>query len=246
MAGHTTRQHHENNARMRGFVSFIAILMWFLGAILMSRPAAAQDILRASDIIPNIEVALLSEGMPSDAQVSLDNPTQAIAAGATLSNVSYNPLSGRFVIRLSGSGPAITGFAKATQAYPVLKHAIDRGDAIADSDIEWLDAPTARSRNVIENADELIGMSARRPLAANTLLRSSDVEAPTLVKKGAIVTLTYEVAGLRMTHQGVASANGASGEVISVRNLESDRTLKGVVAGKNIVSIIPRRSALEG
>lgn len=231
---------------LRGFIPFLAVALWFLAAILWMQPASAQTTVHASDIIPDIEVALLAKGMPADATVTLDHPDQPVLAGATPSNVSFNPLSGRFVLRLNDAGPAITGFAKAEQTYPVLTHAIARGELISDADVTWLDAPSARSRGVIDRAEDLIGMTARRPLAANTILRTSDVEAPVLVKKGAIVTLIYEIAGLRMTHQGVAANAGAEGEVIAVRNIDSDRTLKGVIKGQNVVSIIPRSSALEG
>ena len=51
------------------------------------------------------------------------------------------------------------------------------------------------------------------------------------------VTLIYEAAGLYLTIRGKALEGGTEGDVVSVVNLQSKRTVSGVVIGRGQVSI---------
>jgi len=241
---HRVENVHGDN-RMRGFIAFIGVALWFLLVILGAGRASAQDVaLTARDITPSLEAALAANGAPEDGVVQLDNPAQPVVDGE-VAYTSYNPLSGRFVMRMTQGG-AITGSLARMERYAIVNRDIERGEIIGDADIALLDAPAIISRGLVTDENALAGKMARRALAANKPIRAADLETPTLVKKGAIVTLTYQVAGIRMTHQGVAMHNGGAGDVVSVRNIKSDRTLKGVVSDRNLVSIIPHNAAFEG
>jgi len=80
-------------------------------------------------------------------------------------------------------------------------------------------------------------------------LRASDIAAPVLVKKGALISLTYVLGGLRLSHQAVALASGGAGDVISVRNVESDRILKAIIQDRNLARVATSRiqqASIEG
>jgi flagella basal body P-ring formation protein FlgA len=51
------------------------------------------------------------------------------------------------------------------------------------------------------------------------------------------VTLVYEVPGITLTVRGKATEGGAEGDVISVLNEQSKRTVQGVVSGPGRVII---------
>ena len=51
------------------------------------------------------------------------------------------------------------------------------------------------------------------------------------------VTLIYEAAGLYLTVRGKAMEGGTEGDVVNVLNLQSKRTVSGVVIGRGQVSI---------
>jgi flagella basal body P-ring formation protein FlgA len=63
------------------------------------------------------------------------------------------------------------------------------------------------------------------------------------------VTLIYQAAGIYLTVRGKATESGTEGDIVSVLNLQSKRTVSGVVVGRGQVSIspaapvIPRRLA---
>ena len=60
---------------------------------------------------------------------------------------------------------------------------------------------------------------------------------PALVQRDESVTLMYEVPGVRLTVRGKAGEPGAEGDVISVLNEQSKRTVQGVVVGPGRVVI---------
>ena len=230
-----------------GFVGYLVVIMWFLLTVMAANTASAQEtaapsarmVLTAADILPQIEEALSEKGMAPGAEIVLNRPDQAFATqgDVAIAFVSFNQRSGRFVIRLKDQAAAITGAARVTEIFPTLSRNLDRGDIIRENDIAYVEAADARAHLFVRNAEDLVGKEARRPLPAQTPLRSSDVLAPVLVKKGALVTLTYNVEGMRLSHQGIALGAGAAGDVISVRNVQSDRLLKAVIDGENHVRV---------
>jgi flagella basal body P-ring formation protein FlgA len=57
------------------------------------------------------------------------------------------------------------------------------------------------------------------------------------VQRDQSVTLIYESVGLYLTIRGKALENGTEGDVVSVMNLQSKRTISGVVTGRGQVTI---------
>ena len=242
-------------AKAPGFLAYATLLMWFLLTVLSPMRAGAEETaaplvsLRVADILPDIEAALAGKGAAADAEISLADPQAAllVAKGGkpVFDSVSLNPGTGRFLIRASGATETISiaGFARARVSLPVLAQPVARGALIQEADIEWIETSETRPSGIILSADDLIGMEARRALAAGSPIRIHDVDAPMLVQKGKLVTIAFEAAGLRLTHSGVALRDGADGDVIDVRNVKSERVVKAVVAGPNLVSAISARHA---
>lgn len=234
--------------RLSGILGYSAITLWFLLTIMMPLKAHAQTpvTIIASDIVPTIEAALTDKGITSDAVIHLDKPDQQIlvAAGSSpvFDSVSVNPTSGRFLIRARGAENtpsfAISGRALVTVSYPVLANPAHRGDIIKQSDIAFIERDDLSAALYIADVSEIVGKEARRPLRAGTPLRSNDVQLPMMVKKGALVTVHFAMEGLRLSHHGVATVSGAIGDIISIENTKSDRTIKAVVTGKNRADVV--------
>jgi flagellar basal body P-ring formation protein FlgA len=68
------------------------------------------------------------------------------------------------------------------------------------------------------------------------------------VQRDQSVTLIYETAGLYLTMRGKALDGGTEGDVVNVLNLQSKRTVSGIVTGRGQVSVAvaaPRPPAAE-
>jgi flagella basal body P-ring formation protein FlgA len=241
-----TDTHRANSTRpaWRGFIAHVAFALWFLVTALAARSAHAQEVqaLAAADLLPAIEAALMTKGVAADSEITLADPSAAIAvvAGAEpqIDHVSVNQATGRFVVRINGT--PVAGFARVAAHYPVLVAPLSRGDIITPENIEWLESADARPGAVL-NAEELIGKEARRALTAGAPLRASDVAQPVLVKRGSVVTMSYVAAGLTLSEAGVAQATGGKGDVIDVKNVKSERIIRGVIEGKDRVRILSTR-----
>ena len=86
-------------------------------------------------------------------------------------------------------------------------------------------------------ADAAIGLSAKRPMRAGQVLRASDLMKAEVVQRNDHVTIVYEVPGVVLTVRGKALESGAVGELISVVNVQSNRTVFAEVGGPGLVTI---------
>jgi flagella basal body P-ring formation protein FlgA len=85
--------------------------------------------------------------------------------------------------------------------------------------------------------ERALGMQMRRPMRAGQPLKVADLVKPDLVQRDQAVTLIYQTAGLYLTTRGKAVDNGTEGDVVNVLNLQSKRTVTGVVTGRGQVTI---------
>ena len=134
--------------------------------------------------------------------------------------------------RLRFSGSAIE-----TVETAVLARGIERNEVIKFSDVVVERRPKAEVGGDVASRDRAVGMQARRQLRAGQALKVADIAKPDLVQRDQNVTLTYEATGLYLTIRGKALESGTEGDVVSVLNLQSKRTVSGVVSGRGQVTV---------
>jgi len=157
----------------------------------------------------------------------------------------YDSRSGRFDVTFDISNDSVvtptrlrfTGTAIETVAAAVLMRSLERNEVIKASDIVVERRPKAEVGSDAATREGAVGMQARHSLRAGQALRVADLAKPDLVQRDQTVTLTYQTAGLYLTIRGKALDNGTEGDVVSVLNLQSKRTVSGVVIGRGQVAI---------
>ena len=97
--------------------------------------------------------------------------------------------------------------------------------------------PKAEVGSDVATRDLAVGMQMRKQLRAGQALRVADLAKPDLVQRDENVTLIYESTGLYLTIRGKAMESGTEGDVVNVLNLQSKRTVSGVVIGRGQVAI---------
>jgi flagellar basal body P-ring formation protein FlgA len=125
-----------------------------------------------------------------------------------------------------------------TLSVPVLDHAVAKGDLLVAGDFVSQDMPLVQAR-AAPRMKEIVGMEAARPLAAGTLVRTSDLIRPQLVRRGEPVTIALRDGGLSITTAGRALGSGAAGDFVRIVSLSTNRTLDGVVESTGIVRVAP-------
>jgi flagella basal body P-ring formation protein FlgA len=119
-----------------------------------------------------------------------------------------------------------------------VSHAIERGAVLKDTDVLLQRRPRAEiGRDAITDRAQAVGFAARTALRPGKPLRSADLTKPDLVQRNETVTLVYQVPGITLTVRGKAAEGGTEGDVISVLNTQSKRTVQGVIVGPGRVVI---------
>ena len=130
-----------------------------------------------------------------------------------------------------------TGTAVETVEAAVLARGVERNEVIKSSDVVVERRPKAEVGNDVAPRDRAVGMQARKQLRAGQALKVADLAKPDLVQRDQAVTLIYQSSGLYLTIRGKALEGGTEGDVVNVLNLQSKRTVSGVVTGRGQVSI---------
>ncbi len=120
----------------------------------------------------------------------------------------------------------------------VAREGLVRGSVIKPGQVGVVEVELSRlpdgALRLLEQAE---GKQAVRSVPAGTPLCRRDVTAPVVVRRGDRVTLIVEAGGLVLTTPGVALEDGGVGEVIEVQNVQSNRTVEGVVRGAGEVLV---------
>ncbi|CAN5356617.1 flagellar basal body P-ring formation chaperone FlgA [soil metagenome] len=156
----------------------------------------------------------------------------------------FDTRSGRFDVTFliaseTGAGTRLrfTGIAVETVEAAVLARAVERNEVLKSSDVIVERRPKAEVGTDAASRDRVVGMQARRQLRVGQALRTADLVKPDLVQRDQAVTLIYESAGLYLTIRGKATEGGTEGDVVNVLNLQSKRTVSGVVVGRGQVAV---------
>lgn len=137
---------------------------------------------------------------------------------------------------LSAANPAATAAVSETKA-AVLDHAVTRGDLLVPADFTIAQMPVAEVRGALSGND-VVGMEARRNLAAGSVVRLSDVMPRQLVRRGEPVAIRVVSGALTISAAGRALGSGAKGDMVRVVTATTSRTLDGFVDGAGSVLIV--------
>ncbi|TYO63945.1 flagellar basal body P-ring formation protein FlgA [Bradyrhizobium hipponense] len=157
----------------------------------------------------------------------------------------YDARSGRFDLTFEISNDnnptptklRFTGTAIETVEVAVLTRDIERTEMLKSSDLALERRPKAEVTGEPASRDRAVGMQLRRPMRAGTPIRVADMARPEFVQRDQNVTIIYQVPGLYLTTRGKAVESGAEGDIVSVLNIQTKRTLSGVVTGRGQVTV---------
>ena len=208
----------------------------------------------AKDIEERIIRALAGQYGFGDARnlmITMDREvrTMHVEASATaelaMARIYVDPRSGRFDISFELPGSAVarrlplrfTGTVTETVEAATLSRALGRGELLKASDVTMERRPKAETGGESISAEQAVGLAATRALRAGQVLRLSDLHKPQVVQRNEVVTIVYEVPGILLTMRGKVLEPGAVGDLVSVLNVQSNRTVQATVSGPGRVTI---------
>jgi flagella basal body P-ring formation protein FlgA len=211
----------------------------------------ASRLVEPDEIAAAIRAGLAGRNLGGDAEVELDGRMRRIYAASEAKtpvrafDVSYDSRTSRFVATLAvATGSEATdqvqvgGRIVQMAEVPVLSRDVAAGEVLTAADLRPQRMRRDQvQRTMLADARELIGKAARRPLREGAPVRTADVREPVVVAKGAVVTLYFQTPRLLVTAKGRANQDGAIGDTVAVVNIQSSKTVEGVVTGPDQVQI---------
>ncbi|MDP1875341.1 MAG: flagellar basal body P-ring formation chaperone FlgA [Phenylobacterium sp.] len=146
----------------------------------------------------------------------------------------------RIVVRTGADSGTATSVSARAGNVEVLTYArsLSTGDIVQPEDLIWGKAAMAPT-DAPHDAEAIIGLAARRPLRAGSVVAARDVTAPQVIAAGDIVTLTYEAAGMVLSVKAKAMGRAAQGEGFAAQNLTTKRTVQAVATGPGQAAVGP-------
>jgi len=217
---------------------------------------SSQEIFR-DEIEDALAASFQDRGYQNKFEIELGNRSLKIYVAANepatigVENLSVNRSTGRFVATMvtPANKPGakryrLTGRIHKLVQVPVVGRRLSRGDVIRKNDIEWINVReyTLR-RGYILDDNEIIGMAAKRYIAARAPIATSQIQRPQLVSKGDLVTISLNAGQMSLKTQGRAMEAGSHGDVVRVKNSKSKKVVETRVTGKGTVKVSLLRAA---
>lgn len=159
-------------------------------------------------------------------------------------NLRTQPNNGQFTATVVTQGvtPArrvtVNGRLHRMIEVPTLNRRLSPGDVIAREDIHWVTMRADRvNRNVVTEAERLIGMAPTRTLVAGKNILAGEVRPPRIVTKGSIVMMLLKTPHMVLTSKGRALEHGAKGDVIRVMNTQSKTIVEGEITASGTILV---------
>ena len=203
-----------------------------------------------------IEAALSTEvqrrGINRKRQIEVTNRNlelvlpSGVPATLTVEQFDFDERGGRFsaVVAAPADAPttrvAVQGRVHDLVEVPVLSRRFNTGEIIHQDDIDWVSLRSDQvNRNILTDANRLIGQEVRRGTNAGQPVRSSDLRAPLIVSKGSLVTMVLQTPKMQLTSKGRAMDDASMGEVVRIMNIQSKTVVEATVVGANTVHVMP-------
>jgi len=126
--------------------------------------------------------------------------------------------------------------------YQNVIHALNplkRNDIIEEKSIEVQRINVAGDPDrYVRDVEQVIGKQLLRDIGMHQPIAFKDLNQPTVVKRGGIVTIIYENGGLKLTAKGEVRGNACVGDTIRVTNLMTKRSTLCMVVDEETVRLV--------
>lgn len=131
----------------------------------------------------------------------------------------------------------VVGEIKRYQTVPVLNRAAKTGDVISEDLISFEKRLVTNPRDSVVTKEQLMGMQASRYLNAGQVISFMDLKREQIMKKGQMVKAVAGHAFFEVSISAQVEEAGAIGDVIRVKNLDSQKIVAAKIIDKGLVRI---------
>lgn len=181
---------------------------------------------------PEAQVSSAIERLPCDGTVSADPPQDA-RMGITQVRLRCAPANGS-----PGWSRFISLKVSAPDQVAVLTRAVAQGQPVTADSLRFEPRDRFLSpANAIRSSEALQAQTARRDLAAGSVLTNDLLVPPKVIARGQSVTLLSTGGGMQVSAPGEALADAVLGGHVRVRNSSSQRVVEGIARADGVVEV---------
>jgi len=195
--------------------------------------------------------ALQAQGVSSEAQVDIVNRDLQMVVPANqpatiaVKDLTYDENAHSFTAMIEAPAGApepvrlsVAGTVHDVVDIPTLAHPMGHGEVISARDLTFVHMRADKvRRDVIRDADQIIGLTPRNTMRTGQTLALSDLERPQAVARNALVTVVLKQGAMTLSIEARANEAGAVGDIIKVTNTRSNQVIPTRVEGPNLVSV---------
>ena len=228
-------------------ISKLEIIKKFRGLDSNFRLPSEVKILRSKSNVSRLEIErkimnhLLAKCGTCEYRIQINSVPQNLLTDWELDmNVDFNK-STVMIPAFSTSTPDKKGWVvvdlKKYANVPVLNRALKIGDVITEDAVITEMRLMQSYQDAITDKKAVIGMQAARFLTAGQMLSSRDLKREQILKKGQMVKAIFGADELEISITAQAEEGGAVGDVVKVKNIDSNKMFAAKIIDRGIVKI---------
>lgn len=228
-------------------ITKLEIIKKFRGLEANFRLPTEVKILRSKSNVSRLEIErkimnhLLAKCGTCEYRIQINSVPQNLLTDWELDmNVDFNK-STVMIPAFSTSTPDKKGWVvvelKKYAIVPVLTRPIKIGDVITEDSVTTEMRLMQSYQDTMMDVKSVVGMQAARFLTAGQMLASRDLKREQILRKGQMVKAIFGADALEISISAQAEEGGAVGDVIKVKNLDSQKMFAAKIIDRGVVKI---------
>lgn len=228
-------------------ISKIAMIKKFQGLNSNFRLPTEVKILRSKSNVSRLEIErkimnhLLAKCGTCEYKLQINSVPQNLLTDWELDmNIDFNK-STIMIPVYSTSAPDKKGWVvaelKKYANVPVLTRPMKSGDVITEDAVTTEMRLLLSYQDAITDVKAVVGMQATRLLSTGQMLSARDLKRETILKKGQMVKAIFGAEGLEISITAQAEEGGAVGDVIKIKNIDSNKMFAAKIIDRGVVKI---------
>jgi flagellar basal body P-ring formation protein FlgA len=231
-------------------IALVGILTIAAGVLTPAQPSAAQaaapwhSVAEIRDAARGFALQSVDASASASVEIgAIDDRLKLRACSTPLATEAQNEFRdgrGTVVVSCAGEDPwrLFVPVRLISEARVVVaRRNVQAGEKLTADDLEQVvRASTTLPYEYLTDLGDAVGLTARRTIAAGTILVPAALARPELVARGALVTLVSGAGGIMVKTEGVALEGGRLNQLVRVES-PSGRVVEGVVESANQVRV---------
>lgn len=143
----------------------------------------------------------------------------------------------RFMLNVNEKNYWVTGDYRWFQNVPVATKNIFPHEKLNNENIELQLKDTTFQTLYSSRIEDLIGRTVMQNIPVGSLIDSRHLKVEYLVEKGQFIQAQFQGENFVLSSQVQAEQSGVKGDLIKIKNLESQKILSAIVTGKGLVEV---------